>query len=203
MYTTYGYDGTDSLGLLAGLGIGLLILFIFLSIIVIVLYVFQAIALSDLAKKNGYERPWLAWIPIANNLLLGYLGFELYAPKERKSKTLTWIMVAASLTGSITSGDLQTVGLAVASIFSIQALWNIFKFIKPESRKAYTALSAIFGIGGIILFFNRKNYIPANGAPKAPEAKEEKKEAKGKFCPSCGAEIKGNSNFCPKCGSKL
>lgn len=51
--------------------LALVILAIFL--VSIILYVIQAIALSTIAKNNGYENWWIAWIPIANSFLIPIL----------------------------------------------------------------------------------------------------------------------------------
>ena len=210
MYT-YNYNASDGLGVFAGLGVLLIILAIIAGAIAITCYVLQGIALSDLAKKNGFDKPWFAWIPVANMYLLGKLGFEYYAPKDKRNSVFTWVLLGCSAASIVLSGDrlgwLATIAMIV---FEVMALYYIFKVIKPQSATAYTVLSAIFGIGSIILFFNRKNFVPADGAPapvqaapaQAP-AKEEKPAKGAKFCPNCGAEVKGNVNFCPKCGNKL
>jgi len=44
-------------------------LFVFL-IIALVFYVFHALALQAIAQKTHTENPWLAWIPIANLVLM-------------------------------------------------------------------------------------------------------------------------------------
>lgn len=61
---------------------------IIIGIIVLVgIYVYSSLALSTLAKKMEYKRPWLAWIPIANLFLFPILaekkwtwGFLLFIP---------------------------------------------------------------------------------------------------------------------------
>lgn len=51
------------------------------------IYIYFSLALMTLAKKLGYDRPWLAWIPIANMFLFPilaekrwYWGFLLFVP---------------------------------------------------------------------------------------------------------------------------
>lgn len=39
-------------------------------------YVLQAIALQSIAKRRGFSKPWLSWIPVANIWLLGAIADE-------------------------------------------------------------------------------------------------------------------------------
>lgn len=51
---------------LAALGAMLFFFFIF----ALAMYVYTALALQTIAKKTNTENPWLAWIPIANFILM-------------------------------------------------------------------------------------------------------------------------------------
>jgi hypothetical protein len=54
--------------------------FLLLGIILaIVFYVYTALVWSTIAKKLGYAKPWLAWIPIANVFLLPILAKKNWA----------------------------------------------------------------------------------------------------------------------------
>lgn len=64
--TAYAQDERATAGALALLGV---LGFVFL-IIGVVFYVYHALALSTIAKKTNTENPWLAWIPIANVVLM-------------------------------------------------------------------------------------------------------------------------------------
>ncbi|MBN2052928.1 hypothetical protein JW756_05465 [Candidatus Woesearchaeota archaeon] len=43
-------------------------------VILIVLYVYYALAWMTIARKLNYDKPWLAWIPIANAFLIPILA---------------------------------------------------------------------------------------------------------------------------------
>ena len=43
---------------------------LFILVFVAAIYVYMALALSTIATKTGTENPWLAWIPIANIILM-------------------------------------------------------------------------------------------------------------------------------------
>jgi hypothetical protein len=47
---------------------------IVLLIIILVLYTFIALAFSTISRKLNYNKPWLAWIPIANLFLIPILA---------------------------------------------------------------------------------------------------------------------------------
>jgi len=71
---------TDPVSLLLGLGDSLFF-------VVIAFYVYWALAYMTIAKKLNYEKPWLAWVPVANLFLLPILagkrwvwGFLLLVP---------------------------------------------------------------------------------------------------------------------------
>lgn len=70
-------------------------------IISIVGYVFLAMGLYAIAKRRGIQRPWLAWIPIANAWLLGCISdqYRYIVRHEEKNKrkillTLEILMLA-------------------------------------------------------------------------------------------------------------
>jgi len=56
---------------IAGL-FALLLLVLFIS--TFVLYVIGAIGLYSIAKREGYDKPWLAWIPLGNGCLMMLLN---------------------------------------------------------------------------------------------------------------------------------
>ncbi len=45
-----------------------------MSVLYIAAYIVAALALQEIAKRQGHKYPWLAWIPIANFALLFQLG---------------------------------------------------------------------------------------------------------------------------------
>lgn len=71
-YSTYDYSAganVDPQSAAAGMAIlgGFLI---FMFIFILVIYVYMSICLMKIAKKTNTENAWLAWIPIANVILM-------------------------------------------------------------------------------------------------------------------------------------
>ncbi len=52
---------------------------ILMILILIGIYVYCALAWSTIAKKLGYDKPWLAWIPVANFFLIPILAKKSWA----------------------------------------------------------------------------------------------------------------------------
>src|SRR6266508_583642 len=46
------------------------VVFFVAMIMLVVMYVYMAVCLQTIAKKTNTENPWLAWIPIANIILM-------------------------------------------------------------------------------------------------------------------------------------
>jgi hypothetical protein len=59
-------EGSGTAAGLAFAGAFMLVFLVFFG----ALYVYMALALSTIAKKTNTENPWLAWIPIANIVLM-------------------------------------------------------------------------------------------------------------------------------------
>ncbi|RJQ18232.1 hypothetical protein C4573_00740 [Candidatus Woesearchaeota archaeon] len=66
------YEMLGPLAFLAGM-------IVFLIIVFIALYIYCAFAWMTIAKKLNYDKPWLAWIPIANMFLIPILAKKNWA----------------------------------------------------------------------------------------------------------------------------
>lgn len=62
--------------LLIFLGGAFLMIMFLLFIALLLSYIFGSIGLYTLAKRKGYDNPWLAWIPVANTYLAAQVGFN-------------------------------------------------------------------------------------------------------------------------------
>lgn len=185
--------------LMLGLGTFLVVLVLIVLAFLIVVYVLQAIGLMRLAKKHDLPNPWLAWIPVGCMYLLGKLGFEVYAPENKKNETFTWILFSLSAATLLLSDSGMSYLIEIAlTVFVTWAYYNIFAKINPKNSVIFTILTAIFNIGGVILFFNTKKVLNENVSNE-----ETKNVEKPKFCPNCGNKLNKDSKFCGKCGQQL
>ena len=209
MFYDYFDEYTNFLGPIA------IFLIVLLVLISIVMYIFGALGLMALAKKNKLDNPWLAFIPIGNSYLLGKLGFEVYSSKEEKNPTLTWILFGASLASCIVGSFLENIASTVTIVFMVLAYNRIYKNIVPQSATKYTILSFFFG--GIPFYLNKdlvkeatfqeevvieKEEVNENKEEVKEETKELKKE-RPNFCSNCGNKLTKSAKFCPECGQQI
>lgn len=86
-----------------------------LSIVAVILYIYSALTLSAMAKKLNNPKPWLAWIPIANIVLMWQI-----------SKTPQWTIICyfigLVLSGIPFLGSILAIG---ASAIGVYWLWMI------------------------------------------------------------------------------
>ena len=82
------------------------------------------------------------------------------------------------------------VPLFIGWIFQIIGYFRIGTFNTPEQRKRLAS---------------QKPVVPPKESPEpVPEPKEETPAPEEtKYCPNCGAEVKGEGNFCGECGSSV
>lgn len=120
-----------STGIIAIIGIVLLIVFI----IIAAMYVIQSLGLYKMAKKVGYSKAWLAWIPYANTWLMFNLPTKEYRVlainKVIPSRNVAfWIWLAISLGGSYVAGIFGVIpylGAVIAVLISIAVcVANVF-----------------------------------------------------------------------------
>ena len=207
MFYDYFDEYTNFLGPIA------IFLIVLLVLISIVMYIFGALGLMALAKKNKLDNPWLAFIPIGNSYLLGKLGFEVYSSKEEKNPTLTWILFGASLASCIVGSFLENIASTVTIVFMVLAYNRIYKNIVPQSATKYTVLSFFFG--GIPFYVNKElvkeaafeEVVVEKEVKEKPEkVNEEDKEIKKErpnFCSNCGNKLTKSAKFCPECGQEI
>lgn len=210
MYS-YNFDFFDAFG-----AASILVIFLVFVILIgaIILWVFGSLGLMELAKKNNVSNPWLAFIPVGCNYLIGKLGFEIYPDNDLKNPTLTWVLLGLSA-GTLLFGedDLGSLISIAVTVFTTMAYYRIYKYMTPNSATKYTILSFFFG--GLPLYFNKSIIKPKEEkvfqeAAIVEEKKQDKKETKkeelkvkSKYCSECGSKLNENAKFCTNCGKKI
>lgn len=118
---------------------------VFALVMAVVIYIYTALAMMTIAKKLGYDKAWLAWIPVANVFLLPILA--------QKPWQMGFIIISPLLVSFFVKmpvlGALITFAAGIASlVFSIMYTWQIF-----ERRKYPGWLSLLVlvpGLGALI-----------------------------------------------------
>lgn len=160
--------------------IGLVLLLMALALVE---YVLNGIALSRMARNAGHPSPFLAWIPVANDYLLGSLcersQLALTGKQWRFSVILPVLDLVSILGGGIftklfrdtpsDSYDLLDNTLSAgsgllrlaATVVMIFALYQLFRDYAPGKETLYTVLAVILGgLGRAILLMTLRDRIP-------------------------------------------
>ena len=84
MYMPFYYYEEDAIGAV----LSVLLTWIPGSLLAIASYVLTALALYEIARRRGLNKPWLAWIPVANCWLLGSISdqYRYVVRGENRSK---------------------------------------------------------------------------------------------------------------------
>lgn len=137
-------------------------------VIGIICYVFNSIGLYSMAKKRNFDHPWLAWIPIAKNYLLGSLinddvsisSWHIpYAKIFLPLMGMALSMVMAFLSFIPYLGVFLGIILSLAlSFYYYTAQFWLYSIYDKDHRVLYLVLSVIFPfLGPIFVFMIRNN----------------------------------------------
>ncbi|MGC4018798.1 MAG: RNA-binding protein [Muricomes sp.] len=98
-YNNYGYYGADSVatGILAIYGI----IFVLYCIFGIISYIFKGIGMYTIAKRQGKDYPWLAFIPFARKYLQGELAGEINLKSKSVKNPGIWFLALPFIFGAI------------------------------------------------------------------------------------------------------
>lgn len=149
----------------------LLIIGLFIvSFCILIGYIFKAIGFYTIAKRRGINNPWLAFIPLAQEYIMGdiYDNINAYKFKQTNYKILLLVLVLITSTSSgytnVSMFALSTFLFWVTSIvsivfrvFSLIAIFNIFKEYSPKNAVLFLVLSICLYVDFIFIFAIRKN----------------------------------------------
>lgn len=131
--------------------------FLLFAIICIGLYVIFAFSLYKMAVKQHLENSWIAFIPIAQNYIIGKL-IKTLKIFNYEIPRIEIVLPAAALIVLVFNrieflGSLLSLANYILMLF---ALNKIYKIYKPDNAVLYTILS-IFGIPIPFIFLSLKN----------------------------------------------
>ncbi|MFA9379886.1 MAG: hypothetical protein ACERKO_02385 [Acetanaerobacterium sp.] len=156
-----------------GVGVG--------SLFGIGIYVINAISFYTIAKNRGYNKPWLAWIPIANDYLRGAIADDINYRHQKSTSFRIWLMVLviiskAGIIGVVVVQTIVTVtgfgnGMGGLSQFAMGG-YNQFMMGSP-SRTIMMVLPIValffglFSIGYAVIYYFAmyriyNDYVPHN-----------------------------------------
>lgn len=96
-----GYDYSYSYAYDDGAAIGIVIVYLIYLLVVcvigIVSYVLQSLGMYTIAKRRGLRRPWMAWVPIASDYLLGSVSDQYQYVVKGKNRSKRKVMLTLSI----------------------------------------------------------------------------------------------------------
>lgn len=99
-YESYDYSNLGSNGIATVLMVYLLI-FVVWGIYSLVCYIIKGIGLYTIAKDQGEDYPWLAFVPFARTYLQGELGGEIVLKKKSIRNPGIWLIVLPFIEGAV------------------------------------------------------------------------------------------------------
>lgn len=100
------------------------------SVLAILFYVLNAISYYSISKNRGYDKPWLAWIPVASDYLKGAVADDINRRKGKASSFRIWLLVLSivmSLSGVIVIVVSIVFGFGTAFSSGFDQLPNFFE----------------------------------------------------------------------------
>ena len=154
-------DGlADGLAMLAGF---FLVILVVILAGVLVFYILRSMGLYRMAQNAGMQSPWLAWIPVARDYLLGSLcDRAAYCQKGRKWNLAVILPVASGASIVLT-------GVGSATLFDgvFDHWWYDYSYGSYNLSRLFTQLPSFVGLAvtavfAVALYHLYKDYAPGN-----------------------------------------
>jgi len=146
-------------GLFAVLGGFLIVIFI----ILIAMFVLRALALYTMAKRKNIANAWLAWIPLAQEYILGMiLNKKITVTSTISIPYAQWILVGLNVLTAATYDNevLSSIVLIISLVITVLALLRLYKLYAPDKAVLYTVLSVVIPITSPIIMMMIRNNTP-------------------------------------------
>lgn len=160
----YDFCGTSGLEDMLARVIGvLLVLLAVVLVVAVAFYVMTSLSLYTIAKRRGIRNPGLAWVPVANQWVMGCISDQYkYVTKgqvkNRRTVMLTLSIVSVAL--SMISAPMNMVfpgggvlfaiaeyGVAIASlVFWYLALYDLYASCNPDNSVLFLVLSIVLAV---------------------------------------------------------
>ena len=122
----------------------------------IALYVYNALVFVSIANKTKTKHPWLAWIPLANNVLMANIAkmhwwpVILYAPFFALYIPAMILQAAGDMARFWTLYLISLVPMMILAVFSLIWLWKIYERMSRPGMWAIWPIIA-FVVGMIVM----------------------------------------------------
>lgn len=113
----------------------------------IVAYVFEALSLYTVGKRRGIQRPWLAWVPIANVWTLGEISDHYQQNVMGKQTKRRKIMLGLNIATVVLTVAL----LMLACVLILRMFLDSQPYELPETGEEALAELLILGAGALAI----------------------------------------------------
>ena len=143
MYMPFYYYEEDAIGAI----LSVLLTWIPGSLLAIASYVLTALALYEIARRRGLNKPWLAWIPVANCWLLGSISdqYRYVVRGENRSKRKSLLVLG------IANMALSATVIVLFGVMMVQMLVMGIQGGYSEEYLFNTVMGLAVGILGLCL----------------------------------------------------
>lgn len=135
--------------------------FIFMLLISLAFYILSSLGLYKLAVRRYLEKPWLAWIPIANLYVLAKLVESLKIGDFEIPMLEMVLPLGALVCYLITS--IPVIGFIISILYTILlllVLYNLYKIYRPDSAVLWIILSIVFPfLIAVFIFIIREDIL--------------------------------------------
>ena len=158
-------------------------------VFIAIIYSYFSYCLMKIAKKQGIENPWLAWIPLANLYIMG----------KAAGKSTAFIVFLF---------------VPIINLLLVFIAW--FGIAERMNRPSWTAILLLIPFVNLAIPWyyasgNPTGYTPQAETPKktkqqkhkATQRESSKQKAVSNECPSCGSVFLTTDKFCGECGYDL
>ena len=116
----YGYSsGTEMLDGMLGAVFGFLFMFILVILAVaVVAYIFQSLALFAIAKRRMIKNPWLAWLPVGWDWILGSISDQYQYVSKGKIRNRRKVLLGLTITS-----------MALSALYEIMNTFQVFQVL--------------------------------------------------------------------------
>lgn len=141
----YEYDYTNTYetvndGGMIALGVLAIVLIVYFAILALGIanYVMTSLSLHRIAARRQIANPWLAWLPIANNWIIGSIADDYEKQQGRTRKWRTALLIL-SLIG---------VGGFILSYIALIVMVIVFAVLETNTEPSVSAI-----LGGVVPFY--------------------------------------------------
>ncbi len=137
------YDYNEFTGLGLGIAFWLIYMLVLMGVSV-AMYVLRSLGMYTIAKRRGISRPWLSWIPVADNYLLGCISdqYQYVVKGKNKSKRRALLILGIVLAVIYVAFIANTINIVANAVTG--ALNNM-----DEDALVAGMIGPIFGMMGL------------------------------------------------------